>query len=260
MERLIPLQSSPTEVSIMSGIRSITRRSTIIGPATPTSAPIYVDSDDNIFKFIPAGSGTTEVQVVDASSVQTLTNKTLTSPVIAGTPNLNTLKSAVSTSTVSAGYATDTYLAGSGIAIPTGGWVAGGRFSWIFDMVKTAAGTAQFTVNVRMGTGVVGDTSLLQFQFAAGTAAVDTGTFRIDAHFRTVGSGTSAVLVATIECSHALAATGLISTGASGYGSITSVSSGFDSTASNGVIGLSVNGGASFSGTNTIVEAEYRAF
>ena len=44
--------------------------------------PIYVDSDDNILKIIPAGSGTTEVQVVDASSTQTLTNKTLTSPAL----------------------------------------------------------------------------------------------------------------------------------------------------------------------------------
>ena len=47
---------------------------------TPGAAPIYVDSDDNIIKVIPAGSGSTEVQVIDASSAQTLANKTLTSP------------------------------------------------------------------------------------------------------------------------------------------------------------------------------------
>lgn len=64
--------------------RGITRGATVKGVATPTHAPIYVDSDDNIAKFIPAGSGSTEVQVVDASSTQTLTNKTLTSPVITG--------------------------------------------------------------------------------------------------------------------------------------------------------------------------------
>lgn len=248
-------------------IRNIRRQATnpLAAPGTPNSAPIYVDSDDNILKMIPAGSGTTEVQLIDASTVQTLTNKTLTSPTltspaISGTPVLNTVKGAVSTATVSAGYSTDTYLAGSGIAIPTGGWIAGGRFSWIFDMVKTAAGTAAFTVVIRMGTGVVGDAALITYTFAVGTAVADTGTFRVDAHFRTVGATTTAVLVGTIECSHALAATGLITTGASGYGSITTVSSGFDSTTLNGVIGLSVNGGASFSGTNTIVEAEYRAY
>ena len=65
-------------------IRNIRRQATnpLAAPGTPTSAPIYVDSDDNILKMIPAGSGTTEVQVVDASSTQTLTNKTLTSPAI----------------------------------------------------------------------------------------------------------------------------------------------------------------------------------
>lgn len=50
----------------------------------PHASPIYVDSDDSIIKFIPGASGTTEVQIVDASSSQTLTNKTLTAPVFSG--------------------------------------------------------------------------------------------------------------------------------------------------------------------------------
>lgn len=55
------------------------------GVGKATAAPIYVDSDDNILKIIPGGAAsTTEVQVVDASSAQTLTNKTLTSPTITG--------------------------------------------------------------------------------------------------------------------------------------------------------------------------------
>lgn len=64
--------------------RSIRRGATVTGYANDADAPIYVDSDDNILKFIPAGSGTTEVQLVDASSAQTLTNKTLTNPAITG--------------------------------------------------------------------------------------------------------------------------------------------------------------------------------
>jgi hypothetical protein len=63
-------------------VRNIVRRSTISGVATPTNAPVYVDSDDNKLKMIPAGSGTTEVEVADVSSSQTFTNKTLTAPVI----------------------------------------------------------------------------------------------------------------------------------------------------------------------------------
>ncbi len=49
-------------------IRNIRRQATNPGAyvATTNSAPIYVDSDDNILKMIPAGSGTTEVQVIDA--------------------------------------------------------------------------------------------------------------------------------------------------------------------------------------------------
>ncbi len=179
----------------------------------------------------------------------------------ANAPVIATVRSAFSTAQVAGGFATDTYLAGSSIAIPSTGFLAGARYSCVFDMVKTAAGTAAFTVTLRIGTaGAVGDTSIAAFAFAVGTAAVDTGLFELFAHFRTVGSGTTAVLVGTCVCSHALAATGLISTGASGAGQITTVSSGFDSTVANTFIGLSVNGGASFSGTNTIVEAELRSY
>jgi hypothetical protein len=102
---------------------------------------------------------------------------------------------------------------------------------------------------------VVGDTSIASFAFAVGTAAIDSGIFTVTAHFRTVGNGTSAVVVGIASCSHALAATGLISTGASGFGQILTTSSGFDSTIAGTTIGLSVNGGASFSGTNTLVQA-----
>lgn len=69
----------------------ITRRATVpLGAAQPHVAPIYVDSDDNKLKFIPAGSGTTEVELLDASTSQTLVAKTLTSPVI-NTPTVKDL-------------------------------------------------------------------------------------------------------------------------------------------------------------------------
>src|SRR6266849_3916183 len=71
----------------------------------------------------------------------------LASPVLSGTvtgtytlggtptinsPTISTLKSAFSTSTVSAGYAADTYVAGSCITVPAGGFVAGARYSCVF--------------------------------------------------------------------------------------------------------------------------------
>ena len=182
-------------------------------------------------------------------------------PVAANAPVISTLKSNISTADVSAGYATDTYLAGSSIQAPPAGFTVGMRYVCTFDMVKTAAGTAAATVIVRIGTaGAVGDAAILTFTWGAGTAAVDTGTFTVTAHFRTVGSGTTAVLVGTCVCTHALAATGLVATGASGNGQLQVTSSGFDSTPAGSFIGVSFNGGASFSGTNKLVQAELRSY
>lgn len=179
----------------------------------------------------------------------------------ANTPVITTVNGVASVATVSAGFAADTYLAGSRMVAPTTGFLVQSRYVCVFDMVKTAAGTATPIVVVRIGTaGTTADAAILTFTFAAGTAAVDTGTFTVTAHFRTVGSGTIAVMAGTCVCSHALAATGLISTGASGNGQLAVVSSGFDSTVAGLVIGTSFNGGTSFSGTNTIVEAELRSY
>jgi len=53
-------------------IRNIRRQATAPGFATATSAPIYVDSDDNELKIIPAGSGTTEQTVYRTGQSSTL--------------------------------------------------------------------------------------------------------------------------------------------------------------------------------------------
>lgn len=46
-------------------IRSVARRATVLGiNAHPSAAPIYVDSDDNVLKIVPAGTGSTEVPLV----------------------------------------------------------------------------------------------------------------------------------------------------------------------------------------------------
>lgn len=161
-----------------------------------------------------------------------------------------------STSTVSAGYAADTYLAGSAIAMPDDGPIAGTIYHLIFDMVKTGAGTATPILSLRFGTaGTTADTAVLVFTLGAGTAAADTGKFEVQVHFRTVGAGTSAIIVGSLGISHLLAATGLTSTGVSGYGQITSVSSGFNSTPAGSILGASFNGGTSFSGTCTLVQS-----
>lgn len=48
--------------------RGIARRAGAVGFATPTNAPVYVDSADNVLKYIPAGSGTSVVSIPQALS------------------------------------------------------------------------------------------------------------------------------------------------------------------------------------------------
>jgi hypothetical protein len=160
-----------------------------------------------------------------------------------------------STSSQGAGFATDTYLVGSSINIPTGGLKAGTIYHLIFDVSKTGAGTATPIIYIRFGTGgSTGDTARLTFTFTAGTAVADVGTFEVWATFRTVGSGTSAVIEGTAQCRHtASATTGLIN---KMDGTLQVTSGGFDSTVANSIIGASVNGGTSAAWTVQLVQAQ----
>lgn len=161
-----------------------------------------------------------------------------------------------STASVAAGFAADTYLAGSASLIPRSQPRIGTTWRCRFDMVKTAAGVAAFAINVRFGVNqTTADAARLTFTFGAGTAAIDTGIFEVFVHFRSIGA--AGVIAGMCRCDHHLAATGLISTGAAGTGIITNqISAGFDTTVASSFIGISVNGGAAFSGTNTIVQSK----
>lgn len=206
---------------------------------------------------IAPGSIATPASGLTAGFVDTTTKRMATKD-DAGTVTLYLPgNSTASVAAVSGAYAADTYLAGSAITVPTAGeFSARQTYYCVFDMTKTGAGTAAFTVIIRMGTlGTTGDAAILTLAFAVGTAVIDTGLFEVSATFRTVGSGTSAVLAGMVRCQHHLAATGLITTGASGCGIILGTSAGFASNTQT-IIGLSVNGGASFSGTNTIVQTQ----
>jgi hypothetical protein len=172
------------------------------------------------------------------------------------TGNVFTLGSIVKTSTANqTGFAADTYLTGSGIAIPSSLIKAQTVYRGVFDMVKTAAGTAAGTVIVRFGTaGTTADTARLTFTWGAGTAAIDTGVYELWVTFRNAGA--SCVAVGVCRLTHALAATGLTNTGASGSGALIVTSAAFDATVANSIVGVSYNGGASFSGTNVLQQFE----
>jgi hypothetical protein len=161
-----------------------------------------------------------------------------------------------STAAVAGGYAADTYLDGSSVTIAAGDWKVKGQYYCMFDMTKTAAGIATPIITIRMGTlGTTSDAAILTLTFAAGTAVIDSGTFHVYVNFRTVGSGTSAVIAGVAQCHHQ-SANGLTTTGGQN-GMITGTSSGFASTTQT-IMGISFNGGASFAGTNTLVQAELR--
>ena len=144
-------------------------------------------------------------------------------------------------------------MTGSNISVPSGCPDVGTTYRLIFDVVKTAAGTATPIINVRFGTnGTTADAAILTFTFGAGTAAADTGRFEVLALFRTVGSGTSAVLVGNATLVSNLTTTGL----SNAVKAKQVTSSGFDSTTSNAIIGASYNGGTSASHTVQLVRAE----
>jgi hypothetical protein len=205
-------------------------------PATPAATKIALFADNTATPLLKT--------VDDAGSVKFQTDSLY-------------FQNYASIAAVAGGFAVDTYLAGSTCTIPlAGGWLARAQYRCEFDMVKTGAGTQAFTIIVRMGTlGTTGDAAILTLAYAVGTAAIDTGLFTVRVNFRAVGSGTSAIIQGIAECQHHLAATGLITTGVSGEGFVIGTSSGFNSTTQT-KIGLSVNGGTSFSGTNTIVQTQ----
>ena len=152
------------------------------------------------------------------------------------------------------GFAADTYLAGSALALPTGLIRAGTSLYWVFDVVKTAAGTAAPKVIIRFGiNGSGSDVARVTFTFSIQTAAIDRGIIEVWANFSFAGS--VATLAGIAKLSHQLAVTGLNTVQPAGMQTLAVTSGGFDSTVPSSFIGLSVNGGASAAWTVTAVQA-----
>jgi len=158
-----------------------------------------------------------------------------------------------------AGFASDTYLTGSYVTFPTnpsGGnrLQAKSKYRLRMFMSKTAAGVATPIFNIRVGTaGTTADTARVTLTHAAQSAAIDTGTYDLSVVFRTVGSGTSAVIQAGGIIDHQLASTGLTTLNSDIK---TGTSSGFDSTVASSGIGVSLNAGTSAAWTVQLVEVE----
>jgi len=150
----------------------------------------------------------------------------------------------------------DVYLAGSNIVVTAGDMKAKGQYKCVFDMTKSA-GTGAIVISLRVGVnGTTADTAIQTYTFGAGTSVADTGVFEVIATWRTVGSGTSAVIQSICRGTHNLPTTGLFNN-AAGFIVIgsPSPSAGFNSsTATN--IGISFNGSTAFAGTTQVVQAQ----
>ena len=149
------------------------------------------------------------------------------------------------------GFAADSYLVGSAIAIPAGRLKAGTRYALVFDVSKTAAGVAAPVITLRFGAnGSVSDAALGAMSFPVQTAAADDGRFSLEVTFRSAGA--AAVVQAVAALSHTQSATGL----ANVPGPVRRMTSAaFDATPANGVIGVSVNGGSAAAWTVSLVQA-----
>lgn len=146
----------------------------------------------------------------------------------------------------------DTYIAGSGLAIPQHGLQVGATFKWRFAMTKTAAGVAVPTWSIRSGTlGTVADSQKILFTSpAAQTGVVDAGIVDITAILYSTGVG--GVISGALSMIHNLAATGfsvqqLI---------VLQVNGNLDTTIANLIVGVSVNPGAAGVWTHQLVAAE----
>lgn len=207
---------------------------------------------------LPAASGALLAQEIPANDAGT-TRKVTVDQIIALSEAVAN-PAAGSTSTPGAGFATDTYLAGSRVLVAgttgRGALKAGSVYRLKLSASKTAAGTGAPVFTVRYGTaGTTSDTAICTVTFAAGTAAVDTGFFEIFVNIRSVGSGTSATAIGVGTLVHTTAAaTGLV--GAVSPIVVGSVGSGFNSQTASAGIGCSLNAGASAAWTVALVQAE----
>lgn len=160
------------------------------------------------------------------------------------------------TASQGAGFASDTYVTNSGLIIPSCGMQAGQLYRWIISLSKTAAGTAQAAINIRIGTNqTTADTARLTLtQAAAEAQSALAASAILQVFFGVRNVGASGVLVGAFGFSQTYQATaGNLAFG----GGIDAVSSSFDNSALAGqFVGLSINGGASAAWTITHVAAE----
>lgn len=195
-----------------------------------------VDSKISALTAVTTPAGTDEIPINQGGTNKKLTLSQLNAYIEPLT--------SVATSASAAGFAADTYVAGSGIVVPQGRIQAGSVYRCRLVVTKTAASTAIPAYTIRLGTnGTTADTAACSFtQTSAQTAAIDTAYIEFLATFRAVGASSGA-LYGMVTVAHDLAATGFASRASyvQGVASATTL----NTSAANTRIGISMNGGTS---------------
>lgn len=151
-----------------------------------------------------------------------------------------------------AGFAADTYVTGSNVAIPASLTLqVGSQYRCKISLSKTAAGVATPVVTIRIGAaGTTSDAAIATFTGVAQTGVGDTGFIEILLTIRTIGA--AATSQGTFSLNHNAAN----AVGLGGTNVLEAAGSAFNSTTASLIVGVSMNFGASAAVTVTQVEAE----
>lgn len=188
-------------------IRSIRRQATnpLAAAGTPNTAPIYVDSDDNKLKMIPAGSGTTEVEIIDASTTQTLTGKTLTGATVSATINSDT--KALAANATATSNATLATLTGFSWTV-----VAGATYTFDINLPATMTTNGGLSVALKYTTATMTSIQVQTYGATASdnTTAVSTQSTTTTDQTKFFDSKTAAYILVTLKGSFVVNAGGTV--------------------------------------------------
>ncbi len=158
-----------------------------------------------------------------------------------------------------AGFASDTYVTGSSLVIPSFSLQVRSTISWRISASKTAAGVAAPVYVIRIGANqTTADAAILTLTGPAQTAIADIGTLIIMMTIRSIGG--AGVMQGTAWWEHRGTAINTTTSG-TGFandttGHVEGSSAGFNTVTNGQFIGVSVNGGASAAWTVTQVQTE----
>lgn len=153
--------------------------------ATRGNWKLFYSNGSGVFTEIALGAAGTVLKCNGVSSAPTASRVGANALPVA-MPDLGAALQSVTASTL-------TQITGTKLALPTGCLFVGARISWELVIIKTAAGTSAWTVDVRFGTaGTTADASIASWTSGTNTAAIDQARLRIVCQILTTGASATA--------------------------------------------------------------------